>query len=82
MMVVSVNLFGLQRKLTRKDQIQISFQEEMRVTDVASYIRERYPELGLDEEGLVVTVNNQISTPDRILKANDKISFIPHIGGG
>ena len=38
--------------------------------------------LRLAEEGLLVTVNNQISAPNRILKANDRVSFIPHIGGG
>ena len=81
-MVISVNFFGLQRKLTRTDQIQIPLQRETRVNDVACYIKERYPELPLNEEGLLVTVNNQISAPNRILKANDRIAFIPHIGGG
>jgi molybdopterin converting factor small subunit len=81
-MVVSVKFFGLQRKLARTDQIQIPLVKETRVTDVASYISARYPELRLAEEGLLVTVNNRISAPNRILKANDRVSFIPHIGGG
>lgn len=81
-MVISVNFSGLQRKLTRKDQIQIPLSKETRVSDLLGYIRANYPELSLNEEALMITVNNQVSKLDRILEPDDKISFIPHIGGG
>jgi molybdopterin converting factor small subunit len=81
-MVVSVNFCGLQRKVTQTDNIRISLKEGRRVTDVLSHIRKCYPDLPLSEDAVLVTVNNQISTMDQMLKAHDRISLIPHIGGG
>lgn len=81
-MVISVNFSGLHRKLIRKDQIQIPLSKGTRVSDLLVYMRACYPELPLNENVLMVTVNNQVSKLDRILESDDKISFIPHIGGG
>ncbi len=81
-MVISVNFSGLQRKLTRKDQIKIPLSKETRVSDLLGYMRACYPELPLNENVLMITVNNQVSKLDRILESDDNISFIPHIGGG
>ena len=80
-MVVSVNFYGLQRKATQTDNIRISLKKGRRVTDVLTHIRECYPDLPLTED-VLVTVNNQVSTMDQMLKADDRISLIPHIGGG
>ena len=81
-MVVSVNFYGLQRKLTHRDNIQIPLSDETRVGDVLRLVKESYPELPLSENTVLVTVNNNVSTLDSSLQDNDMISFIPHIGGG
>jgi molybdopterin converting factor small subunit len=81
-MVVSVNFFGLQRKLTRTHTIQVPLSNKTRVGDILDYVRENYPDLPLSEDTVLITVNNHISSIDRDLRANDQISFIPHIGGG
>ena len=81
-MVVSVNFYGLQRKLTRKDNIQIPFSDKTQVGDVLRYIKEGYPDLSLSEDTVLATVNNHVTSLDRGLQDNDRISFIPHIGGG
>ncbi len=81
-MVVSVNFYGFQRQMARAEKIKVPLSKKTRVTDVLRYIKERYPELPLSEDVVTVTVNNHVSTMDQILKANDKIAFIPHIGGG
>ncbi|MBW2324386.1 MAG: MoaD/ThiS family protein [Deltaproteobacteria bacterium] len=81
-MFVSVKLLGLQRTLTQKDRIQVPFSKGTRVADVFAYIRESFPELPFSEKALLVTVNDKVSTMDRILKSDDDISFLPFIGGG
>ncbi len=81
-MIVSVNFYGFQRQMARAEQIKVPLSKKTRVNDVVRYIKARYPELALSEDAVTVTVNNHVSTMDQILKANDKISFIPHIGGG
>jgi molybdopterin converting factor small subunit len=81
-MVVSVSFNGLQRKVTRADQIQLPVSAKTRVTEVLTYIQKRYPDIPLSEDAVLVMVNNKVSKLDQILKDNDKISFVPHIGGG
>lgn len=81
-MVVSVNFCGLQRKLTRTDQIQIPLAEKTRVSDLLIYLKKRYPELPLKETVILITVNNEVSSTDHVLEPDDRVSFIPHIGGG
>jgi molybdopterin converting factor small subunit len=81
-MVVSVNFLGFHRERVKADRIQIPMSNEMRVTDVLCYIQQKYPELFLREEMVLVTVNQHISSLNQTLKANDEVSFIPHIGGG
>jgi molybdopterin converting factor small subunit len=81
-MVVSVIFNGLQRKVTSMDQIRVTISEKTRVTDVVSYIRECYPDIPINKDSVLVMINTELSNLDQVLKDNDKICFIPHIGGG
>lgn len=82
-MRVWVSFFGLQRELIRTDRIRVSLSEKIRIADdLFGYVRDRYPELSLKKDMVVVTVNNNATSLDHQLRADDEISFIPHIGGG
>ena len=81
-MVVSVEFYGAQRTLTQTREVKVPLLGSCRVSDVAGYIRQRYPQLPLDEENFLVSVNNNVSTLNHILNPNDRIAFLPHIGGG
>jgi molybdopterin converting factor small subunit len=81
-MVVSISFNGLQRKVTSRDQIQVSVSERTRVTDVLRYIRECYPDIPINKEAVIVMINSELSNLEQVLKENDKICFMPHIGGG
>jgi molybdopterin converting factor small subunit len=81
-MTVSVNLLGFLRDRIQTDRLHIPLENEMCVSDVFSYVQEKYPGLLLDERMVLVTVNQHISSLDQMLQANDEIVFIPHIGGG
>jgi molybdopterin converting factor small subunit len=82
-MKVSVSFLGLQRKLTRIDRIQVPLTKKIRVVaDLLSHIKNVYPDLAIKKEMVLVTVNNHASSLDQRLRANDEVSFIPHIGGG
>jgi len=80
--VVSVSFNGNQRRVTCADKIQVSVAEERRVTDVLRYIQACYPGIPLYKSALLVTIKNQVSDFEQVLKNNDHISFMPHIGGG
>ena len=82
-MFVSISFLGLQRRLLNTEKIKIRLSEQIeRVSDLFDYLNDRYPELSLNSEDVLVTVNNLESSLDHKLTANDEIMFMPHIGGG
>ncbi|NQT05844.1 MAG: MoaD/ThiS family protein [Dehalococcoidia bacterium] len=81
-MMVSVKFFGMQRTVTKKDSLDIPVTGEMTVKDILALVKNLYPALNLDEEMLFVTVNQEKASLDRLLGADDSISFLPHISGG
>ncbi len=81
-MVVSVQFFGTQRALTKAREIQVPLAEKGRVRDVYVYLIDHYPDLPLNEEDILVTVNNKASNMSHSLNPNDNITFLPHVGGG
>ncbi len=81
-MVVSIEFFGMQRVITKTDGINMPINEKTRVNDALEYVRHQYPALHLDEGIILITVNQEIASLDRILRANDIVSFLPFISGG
>jgi len=77
-----VHFLGLQRKLAGTHKINIPLSEESRVNDLLHYLEKQYPELSLSGDDFIVSVNNRQSEPNQLLKANDNIAIVPHIGGG
>ena len=81
-MVVSVSFHGHQRVFTQTGEMQISLPNGTQVNHVMETVQERFPNLPLHREDLLITVNEQASTVDHMLKERDRVSFLPHIGGG
>ena len=81
-MVVSIEFLGMQRVLTKTEGIDMPVTDRMMVNDVLEYVRNRYPALNLDEGMILITVNQKIAPLDRVLRANDTVSFLPFISGG
>jgi molybdopterin converting factor small subunit len=81
-MMISIEFLGMQRNITKTNSIDMSITEKTRVSDALEYVRQKYPELNLDEGMVITTVNQEIAYLNRILKANDIISFLPFISGG
>jgi len=80
--VISINFHGLQRMVTQTGEMQLSLSTGTRVDHVLEAVQERFPKLPLQKEDLLITVNDQVSTTDHLLKESDKVSLLPHIGGG
>lgn len=81
-MVISVDFCGMQRTHTKIRSIDLELSGPSRVTDILTYLKELYPGLPLDENSVMATVNQEVTSLDRELKAHDKVVFFPHIGGG
>ena len=81
-MYVSVTFLGLQRAQTQTDQIKVPLSKQTRVADLLSYLRECYPNLPFPDDGILVAVNNKLSSMEMVLKNKDNVTFLPAIGGG
>jgi len=81
-MTVSVKFLGMQRVVTKKDSLDIPLPGEMTVKDILELVKNLYPALNLDEDVMLVTVNQEKASLDRLLGADDSVSFLPHISGG
>jgi molybdopterin converting factor small subunit len=81
-MVVSIKFHGMQRLVTNTDSIDMPIKGKTRVNDALEYVKQLYPGLHLEESTLIVAVNLEIASLDRILRDNDTVSFLPHIAGG
>ncbi len=81
-MVVSIQFHGVQRSLTGTNEIQMTILKHYRVRDLLEHVKACYPDLPINEDDFLVTVNDNVSTINHMLKPNDKIAFLPHIGGG
>ena len=73
---------GTQRNLTGKSSVEISIEDFPSVSDVLEHIVNSFPSLYINKYNTMITVNGEISPADRILKAGDKIVFLPVVGGG
>jgi len=81
-MGVSIQFFGMQRAVAKTDSIDMPITGETRVIDALEYVRYQYPDLPLNKGMVLITVNQKMSSLDRVLNANDIVSFLPFIGGG
>ena len=81
-MIASIKFLGMQRTITKTDTINMTITEMTKVNDALEYVRQNYPELPLEEGMVLITVNHEVATPDRILKDKDTVSFLPLIAGG
>jgi molybdopterin converting factor small subunit len=81
-MVVSIKFHGMQRLVTNTDSLDMPITGKTRVNDALEYVKQLYPGLHLEEGTVIVAVNLEIASLDRILRDNDTVSFLPNIAGG
>lgn len=81
-MVVLVQFHGLHRMVTHTSEIQVSLSEDAQIRDVMLYVNESFPDLQLREGSVFVLANNKLSSMSQPLVSNDRITFLPPVGGG
>ena len=80
---IFIRFIGFQRQLTQIDRIRVPLSKKIeKVADLFGFLKTAYPQLVLQKEAVLVTVNNRTTSLDHRLNANDEVSFIPHVGGG
>jgi len=81
-MKISIKFLGMQRVITKTDSLEMPINGNATMQDALEYLRQQYPALPLEEGMILMTVNHEVASKDRILKDKDTISFLPLIAGG
>ena len=81
-MQVSIKFLGMQRIITNTDNLDMPINGDTKVEEALEYVRQRYPDLPLEEGMVLVTVNHEVAAMNKILSDKDTISFLPLIAGG
>ena len=81
-MKVSIHFFGTQCTITKTDSIHMPITERTCAIDALEYVKQHYPDLPLDKKMVLITVNQEMASLETLLRENDIVLFIPHIGGG
>ena len=81
-MMVSIDFFGMQRRVTKTAGIDMPITAETRVANALEFVHNQYPNLPLDYRTVLITVNQEMASLERVLKADDAVSFLPYICGG
>ena len=81
-MTFSIKILGMQRVLTNTDSIDMPITNKTKVNDALEYARQQYPALPLEDGMVLITVNHEAASLDRILRDKDTVSFLPLIAGG
>ncbi len=80
--MISIEFFGVQRTITKTDRIQVPLDGMKSAQDAFNFVRSKYPQLPIDDGAVLITVNHVAVSPDRLLRPNDTVCFVPGIGGG
>ena len=81
-MTVTIEFMGMQRVRTGRDSIQMALNGRTTARQALDYLKTTYPELILNEDTILVTVNHAVVPLDRVLESGDRLCFVPPIGGG
>lgn len=81
-MKVSIEFLGMQRLIAKTDGIEMPITEKTSIRDVLEFVRQQFPALHLEAGMILITVNHEMASLDKVLKTNDTVSFLPFISGG
>ncbi len=81
-MKVLIEFFGTHRSVTKIDKVEMPINGGTHVRDAINFVRNKYPDLPIEEASIMVTVNHELASQDRLLRADDNVCILPHIGGG
>ncbi len=80
--MVSIEILGMNGVIAKTNHIKMPVTEKTTGVDALDYIISKYPDITIHKDAVIVAVNHEVVPMDKLLQANDTISFLPPIGGG
>ncbi len=80
-MDLSILLFGVARDIVGDKVLDLTLPDNENVEGLMNRIKEQYPRFG-ELKSLLIAVNDEYATKEKILAPNDEIALIPPVSGG
>ena len=81
-MQIRVLFFGVTREITGLQDDRAQLAEGARLGELFDQYAGRFPRLGEMRRSLMLAVNQSFGTPERVLRENDEVAFLPPVSGG
>lgn len=81
-MKVRVLCFAILRDIIGEKEVEIELKEGASVADLIFKLAGLYPQIRKIEQSLMISVNQEYTSRDMILKELDEVAFIPPVSGG
>ena len=80
-MKVNILLFGIIKEIIGKPEVSYEIADNLRVDELKQQISQDYPELN-NLNSVLIAVNNEYASDERMLQEKDEIALIPPVSGG
>jgi len=81
-MKIGVLLFGVLKDLAGRSSEAVDLPEGVRVRDLLLYYARESPQFELMVPSLAISVNQEYSGADRVLREGDEVGLLPPVSGG
>ena len=81
-MQVHVKLFATYREIVGAGAITWSAQGGLTLRELVEGVMAKYPQLGLHRDTMLLAVNHDFASADRILREGDEVALLPPVSGG
>ena len=78
---MNILLFGIIKDIIGETEMRFQYTENVCVKDLKDHLRKEYPKLK-DLRSILVAVNNEYASDNRVLQEKDEIALIPPVSGG
>jgi molybdopterin converting factor small subunit len=79
---ITIEFFGMHGVIADTDRVQMPIGDKTTVNDAIDYVTQKYPDIIIHKQSILVAVNHEIAPLIKVLRANDTVSLLPPIGGG
>jgi len=78
--MVKIKLFASVKQKIGKNELEIKIEKDTSLKNFLSILRKKYP--ALDTAHLVVAINHEFASLDKMIKDEDEIALLPPVSGG
>ena len=81
-MRVHVKLFATYREIVGSPAITWSARDDLTLRELVDGVMAKYPRLGPHRDTMLLAVNHDFASADRILREGDEVALLPPVSGG